>query len=275
MMTRKDRLQQAMDRRLASIDYTPAHRLAVYQRTQQQTPGRKPRLRLAALVLGVLILSLAGMAAFFSPTLNLFGWLYGKNAPVNQFSFVIPPEQRVYELAGLRYELDEVHFVHWSDAGNSRILGSVWISAPPEARVILLPEENGVDYPAGYNPHLGSMEAAQDGLMAGKAPEDAPSYADLAQEKGLRILQARAVPQDLHIDGSPSQSDYGYLPLVSRDGRLRYSFQMDVLPRPRNPEKAAYTFTLFLRSYELTRDGEIVKGTDARANWGVELTPER
>lgn len=274
MMRNRERLRQAMDRRLAALDYEPAHRLAVYRRTQQQAP-RRPRLRLTALVLGVLVLSLTAMAALLSPTLNLFGWLYGKNAPVNQFSFRIPPEQRVYELNGLRYELDEVHFVHWSDAGNSRILGSVWISAAPEAGVILLPEEYGVDYPAGYNPHLGTAEEAPDGLMAGKPPEGSPSYADLARAKGLRMLQARAVPRELHIDGRPTGGDHGYLPLVSLDGRLRYSFEMDVLPRPRNPEQAAYSFTLFLRSYELTEDGNIVQGTDTRTEWAITLGPQR
>ncbi len=137
-------------------------------------PAARPRALRTALIAALVLALLGGiaLAVYESRTADLAGWFGGEERKDELLSGDIAPSGESTRLGDVIYTLDDVIYK------DGTIYGSGVIRAAEGANIVLIDENSGIHEPAGYPLHYGKDYTV---------PDDAPSYVELAQERGARL----------------------------------------------------------------------------------------
>lgn len=249
------------------LEYRVSHTLE-----QLDGPIRNPRKKLRLSVLtAALILALCGVAfaMIHSQTADIFGWFYGEDMKNELLAGDIAPSGQSVQLGNVVYRLDEVVY------SDGFIYGTGTILPADGANIVLIAEDYGVNDRAGYILHYGDEVI----------PDDAPTYAELAQQRGAKIVLAKCVANGVtNPDGSLNASDIGYTQLPQADGSIRFTFEFTGgevengrLNETTIDRAQSYTISLRIGNWEVTPDGtwlrEELNNTWLKQEWIVTVTP--
>lgn len=225
----------------------------------KETPVMKKKLSLAlvlALVLTLLLVAVA-VAAMLSPTAEIFGFLYGKEKQKALLKGDIAAIGQTYTSGDLEVTIEEV--VYQAEGDMPGLYGTGIIAPKAGSNVVLVPEDYSVNDPAGYAVHYGREMTI---------PQDAPNYAELAQQTDARMLVARAFADAVAIEGKTVEADVGYSLIPQQDGTVRFAFEA-VLPQTQRAE--SYDLTMHLGFWETDAQG--ANGEYQSDNWTVRAVP--
>jgi hypothetical protein len=227
---------------------------------------RKRPLRTAAIVLA-LLLALGGVAyaMYESITANLFGWFYGDPWKEELQNGDVAPMGQSTRLGDVTYTLEEM--VYKTEGGYQGLYGVVRIAPAEGANVVLMPDDLSVNDPAGVLLHYGDTGQT--------IQRDAPSYAELAAQRGAKLLVARAAVNSIAVNGVAYCDCFGESWLPQADGTLLGTIEIsDDLPRADR-----YELNLWVSNWETTPDGIWLRddpdSTWLQEDWVVTVTPER
>ena len=227
---------------------------------QEERRGKR-KLVLAPVLVLILALLLAGVAAaaLYPRTAERFGELYGEDFGARLL-------QGDAAESGERCTLESVTYTVTDVIYEGGVLYGTVVMEPAEGEnVVLMPEDADVSEPAGYNIHCGEA-----------APEGADTYAELAAERGARIVMAKCVPDGYVLDSGAMSGDIGYSDTVTQDGAIVSSFEL--YGWNGGIERSdSYTLRFYLSSWEVTPQGEWLReepdNTWVRETWDVTVTP--
>lgn len=258
-MTRKNALDSGELRRL--FPQTPEAFRQQVERTLRALPAGegqaarcriRPRLVIALLL--ALCLAAAALAAALNPTAEIFGFLYGSRRRDALLAGDVAIVGRTLETDAFTVTLEETVYDAADDMPGLYGTGTV----TPKAGFVLLPEEYGPDTPAGYRVFFGPDE---------KIPADAPTYAQLAQQRGAQMLEVFVRVDDVASDIGHAGDSVGYTMLPQQDGTLRFAFEVDDVRR-------AERYDLSMRVLARTVDAQGQTGDMQRHAWQVRVRPE-
>lgn len=223
---------------------TPEHfQSCVHQALHAQSapmPIRRPWHAVLITALLLLLTAAAAVAAFTSKTADVYGRSYGEDKREELLSGKIAQETHSVQIGDAIYTLEEVTYI---DDG----LYGVGVIRPAHDGVILMAEDYQVTDAAGYELYYpGSVQP----------PQDAPSYAELAQSQQAKILMVHCSPEAIGVDGGTmiTPSVVGGLALPQMDGSILFSFE---IPTGTAVEDGAeYTLRMWSANWELTPEGE-------------------
>lgn len=225
----------------------------------KEPPVMKKKLSLGlalALVL-TLLLAAAAVAAILSPTTEIFGFLYGQEKQEALLKGDIAAIGNTHASGELEVTLEEV--VYQTEGEMPGLYGTGLIAPKAGSKLVLVPEDYSVNDPAGIAIHYGKEIAI---------PEDAPSYAELAEKEDARMLSVRAMPETVEIDGKTVTADVGYSLFPQEDGTVRFAFEMMYGQLHR---AESYDIAMYLSSREIDAQGAV--GEPQRDRWTVRALP--
>lgn len=225
----------------------------------KEIPVMKKKLSLGlalALVL-TLLMAAAAVAAILSPTAEIFGFLYGKEKQEALLKGDIAAMGETHTSGELEVTLEEV--IYQAEGDMPGLYGTGIIAPKAGSKLVLIPMDYSVNDPAGYPVHYGRDLSI---------PEDAPSYAELAQKDGARMLVVRAFPISVAVEGKTLEADTGFSLMPLEDGAVRFAFEMSY-GQMRRAE--SYDITLYLGSNEIDAQG--LTGEHQKDNWTVRAVP--
>jgi hypothetical protein len=249
------------------LEYRVSHTLKQLEAVTRR-PGRKLRL---SVIIAALLIALCGVAyaMIHSQVADIFGWFYGEDKKTELLAGDIAPSGQSVQLGDVVYRLDEVVYSDGSIYGTGTMLPA------GGANVVLIPEDYGVHDRAGYILHYG------DEII----PDDAPTYAELARERGAKILLAKCVADGvINPDGTLNASEIGYTQLPQPDGSIRFTFEFTGgeidngrMSASTIDRASSYTVSLHIANWEVTPDGlwlrEEPDDTWLKQEWAVTVTP--
>ena len=221
----------------------------------------KRKLVLAPVLVLILALLLAGVAvaALYPRTAERFGELYGEDFGARLLQGDAAESGERCTLGSVTYTVTDVIYE------GGVLYGTVVMEPAEGENVVLMPEDADVSEPAGYNIHCGEA-----------APEGADTYAELAAERGARIVMAKCVPDGYLIGDQAMSGDIGYSNTAMPDGTIVTSFELYGWNGGIERAKS-YTLRLYLSSWEVTPQGEWLReepeNTWVRETWDVTVTP--
>lgn len=259
--------QKAYEPLPQQLEYSVSHTLEHLQPMPRRS-GRKLRL---SVVIAVAAVALCGIAYAMvqSQVADIFGWFYGEEKQNELLAGDIAPSGESIRLGDVVYQLDEVVY------SNGSIYGTGTMLPAEDANIVLIPEDYGVDDRAGYLLHYGSETI----------PDDAPSYAELAQQRGAKLLLAKCVAKGvLNPDGTRNASEIGYTQLPQPDGSIRFTFEFTGgqvesgrLESLTIDRAQSYTVQLSISNWEVTPQGDWLReepnNTRLKLDWTVTVTP--
>ena len=225
----------------------------------KETPVMKKKLSLGlvlALVMMVLAAAVA-VAAIMSPTADVFGFLYGKEKKEALLKGDIAAIGQTHPSGELDVTLEEV--VYQTQGDMPGLYGTGLIAAREGSKLVLVPEDFSVADPAGFPVHYGTTL---------EIPEDSPSYAELAQQQGARMLMVRVLPRQITVEGKELEADVGYSLIPQPDGSVRFAFEVMHGQLVRAQQ---YDITLSLSVRELDQEGN--QGELIKDSWKVQALP--
>lgn len=258
-MKREDwrRAYEPLPESLASrVSHTLAH-------LEGEEQVKKLTLRTAVIVLAIL-LALCGMAYAIieSITADTFGWFYGEEHKQELLKGDIASVGQSWQLGEVVYTLEEMVYKTTGDFPG--LYGVVRIRPADQSNVTLIAEDYSVNDAAGYLIYYGDEQI----------PEDAPSYAELAAQRGGAILMARAAVDGVSANGGQIAADIGESWMPQKDGSLMGIIEVS------NGEMwraDSYEVSLTLSNWEVTPDGahlrEEPNSTLLRESRTIEVTP--
>ena len=217
---------------------------------------RTHRLRLVLLTALLIALSAAAaVAAFHSQAADYFGQHYGEDLRQEMLAGEIALEPQAHRVGDVIYTLEEVVYIDNGLYGMGRI-------TPAREDVLLLAEDYELSDAAGYGLHYGEES---------HAPEGAPSYAQLAEEKGARVVQVRISPDAVGVDGGTM------LPLNAAGSSLTPQLDGSVLFAFEIPTgvavEAGQTYTIRLWAANWAADGNM-DATYQGESWEAIVNPK-
>lgn len=243
----------------------------------------KPMKRKSPVAILLVVLALAltttAVAAVLSGTINFFGQQYGpafqekleqgtvapggqstvvNGVTVTMTDFVVVPEKTEW-LFG-EGELDTpVETLSFYATGTL-------VPAPGENLVLLADlYEYAVTDPAGYDLFYGTTP---------EAPEGAPSYADVARERGATLRQVRCIANGiLDEEGKLLVNTIGSCIVPQADGSVVFS--IEIPSEHIIPQQDSYQMSLSIDMEDLDADGNPIEGTYLQQDWIVTLVPRR
>ena len=243
----------------------------------------KPMKRKSPVAILLVVLALAltttAVAAVLSGTINFFGQQYGpafqekleqgtvapggqstviNGVTVTMTDFVVVPEKTEW-LFG-EGELDTpVETLSFYATGTL-------VPAPGENLVLLADlYEYAVTAPAGYDLFYGTTP---------EAPEGAPSYADVARERGATLRQVRCIANGiLDEEGKLLVNTIGSCIVPQADGSVVFS--IEIPSEHIIPQQDSYQMSLSIDMEDLDADGTPIEGTYLQQDWIVTLVPRR
>lgn len=267
-----------------SVPDSFSHRVAyaLRQCEKEETKPMKRKPVLIILVIMMLALTTTAVAAALSPTIEFFGLHYG-----NRYRQEM--EEGAYVTGGQFVQLNDVVFTlddaviseHVTEFGpedmnesNETIARSIetlafWatgtISVAEEENIILLAEDFTPDLPAGYAVFYGSMYP--------KAPEGAPTYAELARKTGAVIRQVRCSADGIINEetGELYPVTPGYCLIPQADGTVQ--FGVEVASETEIPAQDKYRMVMYVSTQDVDLDGNPIDGTYRGQEWIITLTP--
>lgn len=264
---REQDLKAAVDRRLGGVRAGEAHIRRVLLRA-----GAKPRRgRRRGLMIALALTALLGttLAATWPATVSWIQGMFGEDWANELKAGTLMSMRQSRVLGEVSYELLELIHVAQNEADDASrfhednsLFGSVRITPAEGVNIVLIPEDTELGMSPGFNRHLGEI-----------APEDAPSYLDLAVERDARIILATAVPRGILVDGRLQEGyEIMYSYSSEADGSLLYHFQI-----PMVEVSDEYTVLLRLHNWEIARDGrwlrEGAEDTVQTESWVVTARP--
>lgn len=254
-----------------------------YALRQCEKEETKPMKRKSTIVILLVALALAltttAVAAVLSGTINFFGQQYGpafqekleqgtvapggqstviNGVTVTMTDFVVVPEKTEW-LFG-EGELDTpVETLSFYATGTL-------VPAPGENLVLLADlYEYAVTDPAGYDLFYGTTP---------EAPEGAPSYADVARERGATLRQVRCIANGiLDEEGKLLVNTIGSCIVPQADGSVVFS--IEIPSEHIIPQQDSYQMSLSIDMEDLDADGNPIEGTYLQQDWIVTLVPRR
>lgn len=226
-------------------------------------PKRRLPARTVALALA-LVLALCGVAyaVFESRTVELFGRLYGEGTKRELLSGDLAGVGQSVRLGEVVYTLDDAVYK------DGTVYASGTIRPADGVNVVLLAEDYSVNDPAGYLLFYGEEEI----------PDDAPTYAELAQERGAKILHVDAIANGvLEENGELNASSIGYGALPQRDGTIRFFFEFEG-GESEIARAEKYEVSVYIANWEVTPEGEWLReepeNTWLYEDWTVTVEPQ-
>ncbi|MBE0600629.1 MAG: DUF4179 domain-containing protein, partial [Firmicutes bacterium] len=229
------------------------HRVSfALQKTEDKPMKHTMRTVLIAAAIVVLLTAVA-YAAFSSQVAELFGKMYGNDTREwLEEGSVATTDNQSFTLGDLVFTVDEVVY------RNNGLYGVGTIRTAEGSNTVLIAEEQLFTDPYGYDIHggMGSPEPA---------PADAKTIAEVAQEKGGKVLLALALLDRIGVDGGEllSLGCSGYSWAQQRDGSIRYSFEASdgvVIA-----QGAHYQIEMYAAVYETDADGNRMQETKQTA----------
>ena len=250
------------------------------RRCEKEEPKPMKRKPLVAIIITVLMLALTttAVAAVLSRTTEFFVFEYGERiretmengvaVPVDQsttfngavftlYDAVITPAKTewLYDVGDVNPPADTLDF--WATG--------VITPAEGENIVLLAWDEYTVDDPAGYALYYANWP---------KAPEGAPTYAQIAREKGATIRKVSCTGSGIinEATGEVYLNTIGATIIPLEDGSVHFS--VEVPGEHIYPEQDSYRLALEIITEDIDLSGNPIEGTRQSANWIVTLTPE-
>lgn len=256
------------------VEYT----LRRCEKEEAKPMKRKP---LVAIIITVLMLALTttAVAAVLSRTTEFFGRFYG-------IDYLNKLEQGITYTGGQSTTFSNVTFTlndiisteFKSQLANKDGPGYHELTVPfffttgtisaaeGENLVLLACDEYTVDDPAGYALYYGDMYPA--------APEGAPTYAEIANEKGAVIRKVECIPNGiLDENGNHYMGCVGYTLIPQEDGTVFFS--VEIQPEVAVPQQDSYQLSLYICTEDVDLDGNPIEGTRHSMDWIVTLVPEK
>lgn len=250
-----------------AYDPDPVHLEARVRHTLKNldaAPAARPRALRTALIAALVLALLCGiaLAVYESRTADLAGWFGGEERKEALLAGDIAPSGESTRLGDVVYTLDDVIYK------DGTIYGSGVIRAAEGANIVLIDENSGIYEPAGYPLHYGKDYTV---------PDDALSYAELAKERGARLILAKCVADGV-LDENGEPDSVGYDQVPQPDGTIRFYFEF--AGREGGIERAeSYDVILSIANWEVTPEGEWLRedpdNTWLRDEWVVTVTPDR
>ena len=251
------------------------------RRCEKEETKPMKRKSTAAILLVALVLALTttAVAAVLSRTITFYGQQYGpafqekleqgqlapggqstvvNGVTVTMTDFVVVPEKTEW-LFG-EGELDTpVETLSFYATGTL-------VPAPGENLVLLADlYEYAVTDPAGYDLFYGTTP---------EAPEGAPSYADVARERGATLRQVRCIANGiLDEEGHLLVNTIGSCIVPQADGSVVFS--IEIPSEHIIPQQDSYQMSLSIDMEDLDADGNPIEGTYLQQDWIVTLVPRR
>ena len=233
-----------------------------YTLDKADKPIARPVLRvaLAAALIMTLVLS-AGVAMFHSQVAEYFG-SYGEDRRQELLEGNISQEEHSAQIGDVIYTLQEVVYIDNGLYGVGRI-------TPANDQVVLMAEDYQVTDAAGYGLYYGPDS---------HAPEGAPTYAEVAQQKNARIIQVTTVPEAVGVDGGTvlPLATAGYSLHPQQDGSVQFVFEISTGVAVE--EGAEYVIRMWSSNWQVTPDGERLReepnDTYQGENWDAVVYPK-
>lgn len=238
---------------------------------------RKPMIAILIVVL-MLALTTTAVAAVLSGTIEFFGKEYGpdfkaqleqgKVAPggqttefngvtVTMTDFVVVPDQANWlaEQGELEQPVDTLSFY-----------ATGTLTPAKDEKLVLMPwDDYTIDHPYGY-------EMLYPGYP--KAPEGAPTYAEVAKEKGATIRRVNCIANGiLDENGELLSNTIGSCLIVQEDGSILFS--VEIPSEHVIPEQDSYQMSIYIGMQDVDADGNLIEGTYQGTDWVVTLVPEK
>lgn len=259
-----------------------AHRVEyTLRRCEKEEASPMKRKPIVAILITVLALALTttAVAAVLSRTTEFFVTEYGERyremmesgavAPVNQsaklngavftlFDAVITPSQTTWlaDVGEVDPPVDTLDFY------------TTGVISPAEGEniVLLAADDYTVDQPAGYAIYYPNWP---------KAPEGAPTYADVAKERGATIRVVRCVANGIINEetGEVYPNTIGSVLIPLEDGSVQ--FGVEIPGENVYPQQDSYRMSLYVATEDVDLNGSAIEGSGQSAEWIVTLTPEK
>jgi len=261
-----------------------SHRVA-YALRQCEKEEAKPMKHksLAAILITVLCLALTttAVAAGLSKTIEFFVTEYGERVREKMESGTIAPGGQFTQLNDVVFTLSDAVVVPdqvmWTvESGDvdtpvdtlSFYATGVMSVAEEENIVLLAQDEYTVNDPAGYALYYPAFP---------KVPEEgAPTYADIAKERGAVIRMVSCIPNGIvdEVNGGyyPCTPGVSIIPL--EDGTVHFSAEL-TLECDNAPIQDSYQLSLYISTEDVDLQGNPIEGTRRSEDWIVTLTPEK
>lgn len=260
-----------------------SHRVAyALRRCEKEETKPMKRTSFVAVLITVLCLALAttAVAAALSKTVEFFVFEYGERVREKMESGTVAPGGQSTQLNDVVFTLSDAVVVPdqvmWTvESGDadtpvdtlSFYATGVMSVAEEENIVLLACDEYTVNDPAGYALYYPNWP---------KAPEGAPTYAEIAREKGAVIRMVNCVPNGIvnETDGSyyPCTPGVSIIPL--EDGTVHFSAEL-TLECENAPVQDSYQLSLWICTEDVDLEGNPIEGTRRSEDWIVTLTPEK
>ena len=264
-----------------------SHRVqyALRQCEKEETKPMK-RKPVVAILITVLCLAMTttAVAAVLSKTTEFFGLHYGDRYRQEMEEGKFVPGGQFVQINDVVFTLDDAvisnHVTEWGpedmEASNEEIARTLetlafWatgtISVAEDENIILIAEDFTPDLPAGYAVFYRDMYP--------KAPEGAPTYAELAKEKGAALRMVHCSPNGIVNEetGELYPTTPGYCLIPQPDGTVQFS--VEIASETEVPEQDSYQLSLYVSTQDIDLDGNPIEGTRHGEEWIVTLTPEK
>lgn len=231
------------------------------------------------LVVLMLVLTTTAVAAGLSKTIEFFVFEYGERVREKMESGAIAPGGQFTQLNDVVFTLSDAVVipdqVMWTvESGDvetpvdtlSFYATGVMSVAEEENIILLACDEYTVNDPAGYALYYPQWP---------KAPEGAPTYAELARERGAVIRVVNCIPNgivdEVNSGFYPCTPGVSIIPL--EDGTVHFSAEL-TLECENAPIQDSYQLSLYICTEDVDLTGTPIEGTRHTQDWIVTLTPE-
>ena len=260
-----------------SFSHRVAYALRQCEKEEIKPMKRKP---VVAILIAILCLALTttAVAAVLSRTTEFFVFEYGESYRERMESGAAIQVNQSTTLKGVIFTLDDAIITpsqtnYLTDVGevdppvDTIDFYATGIIAPAEGEnVILLAEEYSIDQPAGYAIYYPQWP---------KAPEGAPTYAELAKEKGAAIRMVSCYANGIinETTGEVYLNTIGGALIPLQDGTLQ--FGIEIPSENVYPQQDSYRMSIYISTRDMDLEGNYIEGTRQSAEWIVTLTPEK
>ena len=247
------------------------------EKEETKSMKRKP---VAAILLTILCLAMTttAVAAVLSRTTEFFIFEYGESYRERMESGKIAPVDQSTDLNGVVFTLQDAVITPaqttWLfDAGevdppvDTLDFYATGIISPAEGEnIVLLAEDYTIKDQAGYALFYPQWP---------KAPEGAPTYAELAQEKGATIRMVRCIANGIINEetGEVYLNTIGSVCIPLEDGTVQ--FGVEIPSEHVIPEQDNYRLSLWICTEDIDLEGNPIEGTRHAEDWIVTLIPEK
>ncbi|MBN1777819.1 MAG: DUF4179 domain-containing protein [Clostridiales bacterium] len=209
----------------------------------------------------IVLLTAAAYAVFSSQVAELFGTMYGDDTKSWLEEGSVATTDQTYTLGDIVYTLDEVVY------RNNGLYGVGTIRAKEGSDVVIMMNDQLLSDPYGYDIHggIGRPETA---------PEGTKTVADVAKEKGGKVLLACIRLSKIGVDGGEllEPGSAGYSWAQQRDGSFLYTFE--VSDGVVVDEGTTYQIEMHSYFFDTDADGNLIQDTKQVGDWLVTIQPE-